>query len=92
MDISDEEETQTQRQEESEIGENNTMVQSTIAPIDFGSDSDTEENTGDDKNERKKSKNNESEGHGAMSVSQRLRENWDSEWIGTPVTSSMRLR
>ena len=72
MDISDEEETQTQRQEENETEENNTapMVQSTIAPIDFGSDSDMEENTGDDKNERKKS---------AMSVSQRLRENWDSD-------------
>ena len=81
MDISDEEEMQTQRQEENEIGENNTapMVQSTIAPIDFGSDSDMEENTGDDKNERKKSKKNESEGKGAMSVSQRLRENWDSD-------------
>ena len=81
MDISDEEEMQTQRQEENEIGENNTasMVQSTIAPIDFGSDNDMEENTGDDKNERKKSKKNESEGNSAMSVSQRLRENWDSD-------------
>ena len=81
MDISDEEETQTQRQEENEIGENNTApkVQSTIAPIDFGSDSDMEENTGDDKNERKKSKKNESEGNSAMSVSQRQRENWDSD-------------
>ena len=51
MDISDEEEMQTQRQEENEIEENNTApkVQSTIAPIDFGSDSDMEENTGDDK-------------------------------------------
>ena len=78
MDISDEEETPTQRQEEDdETGEMNSAskIKTTKAPIDFGSDSDSDENIEDDV----KNKKNESRGKGEMSMSQRLKENWSSE-------------
>ena len=78
MDISDEEETLTQRQEENEeTSEMNpaSKMKTTKAPIDFGSDSDSDENKEEDVNNKK----NENRKKGEKSVSQRLKENWNSE-------------